>query len=226
MSPTSGAAFDGEDDRLGAINLRNRVARVVRLMNVVPCSLLDERRPKSPHAIPSATSCQDASSKLVVHCGSIEMGKFGHDVRNARNRVACTQPHDETSDRFIDGNQAFAFDHAVRASERSSNSLSRAMECFANELDSLPPDSASSELNVDCAGAVRPEIVAMGVAHFRACLVVSKIVPFHITVPDGWSPRRANELRPPLAKPLEAWYIEFEPFVRGNGFDSAAGVGH
>jgi phosphomannomutase/phosphoglucomutase len=229
-----GIAFDGDADRVGAVDARGRVVWGDQLLTFFGRSLLAER-PASEIKIVCEVKCSEVvKSDLGARGISVEMYKVGHSLIKTRMKETGAILAGEMSGHIFFADRFFGFDDAVYAGGRLLEILSHGEETLADMLDSLPPSVTTPELRLHCADELKFEVVAKAAAHFRDRYPVNEIDGVRITFPHGWGLLRPSNTGPVLvmrfeadsAESLQAYRDEVEALLRGLGVDPAAGAGH
>lgn len=229
-----GIAFDGDADRVGAVDARGRVVWGDQLLTFFGRSLLAER-PAAEIKIVCEVKCSEVvKSDLGARGIAVEMYKVGHSLIKTRMKETGAILAGEMSGHIFFADRFFGFDDAVYGGARLLEILSHGEETLADMLDTLPPSVTTPELRLHCADELKFDVVAKAAAHFRDRYPVNEIDGVRITFPQGWGLLRPSNTGPVLvmrfeaatAEVLQAYRDEVEALLRGLGVDPAAGAGH
>lgn len=198
-----GIAFDGDGDRIGAVDEeatpvwgdqllvlfgRDAVQRFgtgVPVIFDVKCSSV-------------LTTALDAAGARPV------MWKTGHSLIKAKMKAESAPLAGEMSGHIFFGGDWFGFDDALFAAARLLEIVSRGRGGLAALLADLPETFTTPELRVDCPDERKFALVAAASAHFAALYPVSTIDGVRIEYPDGWGLLRASNTQPVLVLRFEA----------------------
>jgi phosphomannomutase/phosphoglucomutase len=229
-----GIAFDGDADRVGAIDARGRVAWGDQLLTFFGRSLLDEHPAADVRVVCEVKCSEVVAQDLGARGIAVEMWKVGHSLIKTRMKETGALLAGEMSGHLFFADRYFGFDDAVYAGARLLEIVSRGPHSLAELLDSLPPSVTTPELRVHCADDLKFDVVARAASHFRARYPVNEIDGVRIRFPAGWGLVRPSNTGPVLVmrfeagtpEQLEAYRAEVEACLRDLGVDPTAGAGH
>ena len=161
-----GLAFDGDGDRLGAIDSTGRVVRADMLMLALSRDVL-KRHPGA--AIVGDVKC----SKLLfddvsAHGGKGVVWKTGHSLIKAKMKELHAPLAGEMSGHIFFADIYYGFDDGLYGALRLLTALARAGVTLKQFADTLPPVHNTPELRIDCPEERKFEAVAEIVARARA----------------------------------------------------------
>lgn len=197
-----GIAYDGDADRIGAVDHRGHVVWGDQLL------LFFGRDVLSRH--PGATIVSEVKCSRVLYDelakagGKAEMWKVGHSLIKARMKETGALLAGEMSGHIFFADRFFGFDDALYSGARLLELLSNSEASLADRLDALPPTTTTPELRVVCSDAQKFEVVERAVAHFKARYEVIDIDGARINFPHGWGLVRASNTGPVLVMRFEA----------------------
>ena len=217
-----GLAFDGDGDRLGAVDHTGRVVWGDQLMIFFSRAVLAEH--------PGATIVSEVKCSRVlfddvaVHGGIPEMWKVGHSLIKARMKETGALLAGEMSGHIFFKHRYFGYDDAVYAGARLLELLSDRSESLADMVDQLPPTVATPELRVGCSDDTKFDVVGRAATHFKGLYDVVDIDGARINFPKGWGLIRCSNTQPVLvlrfeadsADNLAAYRGEVEDWIRQN----------
>ena len=197
-----GIAFDGDADRIGAIDSKGRVVWGDQLLTIFGRAVNDQQ----PGAkIVGEVKCSKVMYDALRAAGaSVEMWKVGHSLIKARMKEIDAALAGEMSGHIFFADRYFGFDDAVYAGARLIELLSRSEETLADTIDALPVMHATPELRVSCSDAAKFEVTERVAAHFRGQYPVIDIDGVRIEFEKGWGLVRASNTQPVLVMRFEA----------------------
>ncbi|MCK6573745.1 phosphomannomutase/phosphoglucomutase [Myxococcota bacterium] len=229
-----GIAFDGDADRIGAIDARGRVVWGDQLLTFFGRSLLDEHPAKDIRVVCEVKCSEVVAQDLGARGISVEMWKVGHSLIKTRMKETGALLAGEMSGHLFFADRYYGYDDAVYAGARLLEIVSRGQHTLAELLDSLPPSVTTPELRLPCADDLKFGVVAQAAEHFRGRYPVNEIDGVRITFPHGWGLLRPSNTGPVLVMRFEAdsparlaaYRDEVEACLRGLGVDVNAPGGH
>ncbi|HZN97669.1 MAG TPA: phosphomannomutase/phosphoglucomutase, partial [Gemmatimonadales bacterium] len=198
-----GIAFDGDADRIGAVDETGEIIYGDQLLVVFGRDAV--RRfgrgtpvifdVKSSEVLPSALSA--AGAKPV-------MWKTGHSLIKAKMKELKAPLAGEMSGHMFFGGDYLGFDDALFAAARLLEIVSRQPFGLAPLLADLPKTFATPEIRVECAEEEKFDLVERAALHFAALYPVNTIDGVRMTFPKGWGLLRASNTQPVLVMRFEA----------------------
>ncbi|MBF0425512.1 MAG: phosphomannomutase/phosphoglucomutase [Magnetococcales bacterium] len=199
-----GVAFDGDGDRLGALDESGRIVWGDRLMILFARQLLRER--------PGATiigdvKCSQQLFDAVAAAGGIPlMWKTGHSVIKAKMRETGATLSGEMSGHLFFADRWFGFDDAVYAALRLIELLAATPLPLAARLADLPRLFATPELRIDCPDESKFQVMERILAgQLAGGGDVTTVDGVRVRLPDGaWWLLRVSNTQPALVARVEA----------------------
>ncbi len=200
-----GIAFDGDADRIGAVDATGRVLWGDQLMILFGRAILAE--------VPGAkfvgeVKCSQAMyDQLAAAGGEVEMWKVGHSLIKARMKETGAHLAGEMSGHMFFAHRWLGFDDAIYAGARLLELLSRGDRTLAQLADELPVMINTPELRVDCADEHKFALVAGVTARLREDPRVTSVVDIdgvRARFEGGWGLVRASNTQPALVMRCEA----------------------
>ena len=199
-----GLAFDGDGDRLGAIDGRGRVVWGDQLLQILAEPVLAER--------PGATIIADVKSSQAlfdrVHQlgGVPEMWKTGHSLIKARMRETGAPLAGEMSGHIFLAHRWYGFDDALYAAVRLIEALGHGDGAsLAVRRDRMPTLVNTPELRFPCPEERKFAVVAEVQARLAAAgAMVDTIDGARVRTPEGWWLLRASNTQDVLVARAEA----------------------
>jgi phosphomannomutase/phosphoglucomutase len=197
-----GIAYDGDADRVGAVDEQGNVLWGDQLMILFARALLEER---PGAAIVGEVKCSMTLFDDIARKGGRPiMWKAGHSLIKAKMKEEGALLAGEMSGHIFFAHRWFGFDDAVYASGRLLELLSRTDEPLSALLADVPRTFATPELHLDCPEEKKFELVKRAQAWFSAHHETVTVDGVRITFPDGWGLVRASNTQPLLVLRFEA----------------------
>jgi len=198
-----GIAFDGDGDRIGAVDENGEILFGDQLLVVFGRDAVRRFGPGVP--VIFDVKCSELLPKALAAAGARpEMWKTGHSLIKARMKELQAPLAGEMSGHIFFGGDWFGFDDALFAAARLLEIVSAGPPGFARLLADLPRTFATPELRVDCPDELKFALAEAAATHFAARYAVNTIDGVRIAFPDGWGLLRASNTQPVLVLRFEA----------------------
>jgi phosphomannomutase/phosphoglucomutase len=195
-----GIAYDGDADRVGAVDENGRIVWGDELMVVFSRAILKE---KPGAAIIGDVKCsQRMYDDIAKHGGRPIMWKTGHSLIKLKEEQAALAG--EMSGHMFFADKYFGFDDAIYASFRLLEIISREGKGLAEILADLPKSFFTPEIRVDVPDEKKFEIVRAAAEYFSKHYDVIAIDGARVKFPNGWGLVRASNTQPALVTRFEA----------------------
>ena len=197
-----GIAYDGDADRVGAVDENGKIVWGDELMVAFSRALLRER--------PGATIIGDVKCSkrmyddIARHGGRPIMWKTGHSLIKSKLKEEHAALAGEMSGHMFFADRYFGFDDAIYASFRILEILSREGRGLGAILADLPPSHFTPEIRLDCPDDRKFEVVRQAADFFRKHYEVIDIDGVRVNFADGWGLVRASNTQPALVTRFEA----------------------
>jgi phosphomannomutase/phosphoglucomutase len=213
-----GIAYDGDADRVGAVDEKGKVLWGDQLMILFSRALLAE---KPGAAIVGEVKCSmTLYDDIARHGGRPIMWKAGHSLIKAKMKEEGALLAGEMSGHIFFGHRWFGFDDGIYSSARFLELLSRTEAPVSALLADVPRTFATPELRVDCPEEKKFEVVRRAQEWFAARHDAVTVDGVRVVFPDGWGLVRASNTQPLLVLRFEAKteerLAEIERLVRGK----------
>ena len=198
-----GVAFDGDADRLGAIDSQGRVVWGDQLLGILAEPVLQ--------ALPGATIIADVKASQALYDRIAELGgkplmwKTGHSLIKAKMKEVDSPLAGEMSGHIFFKHQWYGFDDGIYAAIR----LIRAVSALGGSLtalkDAMPAMVNTPELRFQSSEDRKFQVVAEVLARLKATgASVNETDGARVTTPDGWWLLRASNTQDVLVARVEA----------------------
>jgi phosphomannomutase/phosphoglucomutase len=198
-----GIAFDGDADRIGAVDETGEVIVGDQLLVLYGRDAVRRFGPGT--RVIFDVKCSEVLPQALARAGAVpEMWKTGHSLIKARMKELGAELAGEMSGHMFFGGDWFGFDDALFAAARLLEIVSAGRGGLATLLADLPRTSATPEIRVDCADDRKFAVVAAAAAHFAGRYPVNTIDGVRMTFEKGWGLVRASNTQPILVLRFEA----------------------
>ncbi len=216
-----GIAYDGDADRLGAVDETGEVIWGDRLMILFSRALLAER--KGATILGEVKCSQTLYDDIAKHGGNPVIWKTGHSLIKTKMKETGALLAGEMSGHLFFADRYFGYDDALYASLRLLEILANDARPLSAMLADVPKTFTTPELRVDCPDAIKFKVVAAVTEHFKkAGNRVLDIDGARISfAPEGaavpsWGLVRASNTGPILVLRFEAGTQEELDTIRGR----------
>lgn len=197
-----GLAFDGDSDRIGAVDEKGAILYGDQLMIIYAREILS-RKPGAT-VIGEVKSSQNMYDDIRKHGGEAIMWKTGHSLIKARMQETNAELAGEMSGHMFFADRYYGFDDALYAACRLLEIVSKSGQPLSAQLSDLPPTFATPEIRVDCPDERKFGIVSAVLAKFDKDYDVIAIDGARINFGKGWGLVRASNTQPVLVLRFEA----------------------
>ena len=198
-----GVAFDGDGDRIGAVDEDGTILFGDQLLVILGRDAV--RRFGPGISVIFDVKCSELLPKALAAAGAKpEMWKTGHSLIKARMKELQAPLAGEMSGHIFFGGDYLGYDDAVFAAARLLEIVASGPFGLKRLIADLPRTFATPELRVDCPDDVKFGIVEKASAHFRSRYPVNLIDGVRIAYPDGWALLRSSNTQPVLVMRFEA----------------------
>jgi phosphomannomutase/phosphoglucomutase len=197
-----GVSFDGDSDRIGAVDERGNVLWGDQLMLIYAREIL-QRKPGATF-IGEVKCCQVMYDELKRLGGNPIMYKTGHSLIKAKMKEVGAELAGEMSGHMFFADRYYGFDDAIYAALRLIEIVARSGKPLSAQLEGLPSTVSTPEIRVDCPDELKFEVVQRVAARFRKTHTVMDIDGARVLFPRGWGLVRASNTQPILVLRFEA----------------------
>jgi len=198
-----GIAFDGDGDRIGAVDERGEAVLGDQLLVLFGRDLVHRMGKK--HAVIFDVKCSEVLPQMLKQAGlEPVMWKTGHSFIKQKMKEIRAPLAGEMSGHMFFGGDWYGFDDALFAAARLLAFVAREGGPLSRLLADLPKTYATPEIRVDCPDEEKFDVVQQAAAEFAAKYSVSTLDGVRITFPEGWGLLRASNTQPALVMRFEA----------------------
>jgi phosphomannomutase/phosphoglucomutase len=197
-----GIAFDGDGDRIGAVDASGRIVWGDELMVIYAREILRE----NPGAvIVGEVKCsKNLFQEIAERGGKGIMWKAGHSFIKAKMRESGALFGGEMSGHIYFADRYYGFDDAIYAGARLIEICLEQDLTISEMLSDLPRTYSTAELRVACPEEHKFEVVRRAQEYFGQYFEVVTIDGVRIIFQDGWGLVRASNTQPVLVLRFEA----------------------
>lgn len=186
-----GIAFDGDGDRIGAVDEFSTPVWGDQLLVIFGRDAVRRFGPDIP--VIFDVKCSEILPQALIAAGARPiMWKTGHSLIKAKMKEEHAPLAGEMSGHIFFGGDWFGFDDALFAAARLLEIVSAEPGGLSPLLRDLPETFTTPEIRVDCPDSVKFGLVEQAAAHFGARYPVSEIDGVRIGYPEGWGLIRAS----------------------------------
>ena len=219
-----GLAFDGDADRIGAVDETGEIIYGDQLLVVLGRDAVRRFGPGTP--VIFDVKCSEVLPAALAAAGARPvMWKTGHSLIKAKMKELRAPLAGEMSGHMFFGGDYLGFDDALFAAARLLEIVSRTPFGLSPLLADLPRTFATPEIRVDAPDEEKFAIVQRAAAHFPERYPVDTIDGVRITFPHGWGLLRASNTQPILVLRFEATDPAALDAYRGEVVSWLAGQG-
>jgi phosphomannomutase / phosphoglucomutase len=198
-----GIAFDGDADRIGAVDETGQIVWGDQLLVILGRDAVRRYGPGTP--IIFDVKCSEVLPTALRAAGAEPvMWKTGHSLIKAKMKELNAPLAGEMSGHMFFGGDYLGFDDAIFAAARLLEIVSGRPFGLAAHLADLPKTYATPEIRVDAPEEEKFAIVERAAAHFAARYPVNTIDGVRMTFPKGWGLLRASNTQAILVLRFEA----------------------
>ncbi len=197
-----GIAFDGDADRIGAVDENGEIVRGDSLLLVYALDAL-KRRP-GEQVIFDVKCSQTLEDGIREAGGRPIMWKTGHSLIKEKMRETGTKIAGEMSGHMFFGDDYYGYDDALYSACRLVDVVARSGGPLSSLLANVPRLASTPEIRVECGDEVKFGLVADAVKHFKQDYEVIDVDGARIRFADGWALIRASNTQPILVLRFEA----------------------
>jgi phosphomannomutase/phosphoglucomutase len=221
-----GIAFDGDADRIGAVDENGTVVYGDQLLVLFGRDLVD--RGVTGRPVIFDVKCSDVLAQKLTEAGlEPVIWKTGHSLIKSKMSEMNAPLAGEMSGHMFFGGDYFGFDDAIFAAARLLAYIDRRGGPLSKLLADLPETFTTPEIRVECPEERKISIVEEAAEHFSKKYEALTIDGIRVSFPEGWGLIRASNTQPVLVMRFEAsseellaaYRNEMESWLRERGID-------
>jgi phosphomannomutase/phosphoglucomutase len=212
-----GIAFDGDADRIGAVDENGEVIFGDMLLLIFGREILSRK--------PGATIIGEVKCSQLLYDelnrlgGNAVMYKTGHSLIKAKMKQAHAELAGEMSGHMFFSDRYFGYDDALYAACRLIEIVAASGKPLSAQLAGLPKLVSTPEIRVDCPDEVKFQVVAQAALRFKKTHKVIDVDGARVLFEHGWGLVRASNTQPVLVMRFEAenadWLQKYRAEVEG-----------
>jgi phosphomannomutase / phosphoglucomutase len=197
-----GIGFDGDADRIGAVDASGRIVFGDQLLALLARDVLT--RVPGGEIIFDVKCSQGLVEDIAAHGGRPSMWKTGHSLIKSRLLETGAPLAGEMSGHMFFSEGYFGFDDAMFAAGRLLRFVAASGQTLAQLVDSIPRYFATPETRLACPDDRKFEVVETLKREFAGRYKVIDIDGVRVEFGDGWGLVRASNTNPYLTLRFEA----------------------
>jgi phosphomannomutase/phosphoglucomutase len=202
-----GIAFDGDGDRIGAVDEKAEILFGDQLLVILGRDAV--RRFGIGAAVIFDVKCSDVLPQALAAAGARpEMWKTGHSLIKARMKELGAPLAGEMSGHIFFGGDYYGYDDALFAAARLLEIVAAGRPGLSRLLADVPATFATPEIRVECPDEMKFSVAQRAAEYFGSRYKVNTIDGVRIAYPDGWALLRASNTQPALVMRFEAATLE------------------
>ena len=197
-----GIAFDGDADRIGAVDDKGTVIYGDQLMIIYAREILS-RKPDATF-IGEVKCSQTMYDDIRQRGGNAIMWKTGHSLIKAKMKETHADLAGEMSGHMFFADRYYGFDDALYAACRLMEIVANSAQPLSAQLSNLPKTVVTPEIRVDCADELKFDVVRRVSEKYKKTHQTVDVDGVRILFPHGWGLVRASNTQPVLVLRFEA----------------------
>ena len=197
-----GVAFDGDADRIGAVDEKGNVVYGDMLLLMYAREILKRQ--------PGATFIGEVKCSQLMYDeigrlgGNAIMYKTGHSLIKAKMKEEHAALAGEMSGHMFFADRYRGYDDALYAVCRLIEIVANSGHPLSAQLAGLPRLVSTPEIRVDCPDEIKFDVVGRVADHFKRTRATVDIDGVRVIFPHGWGLLRASNTQPVLVMRFEA----------------------
>ncbi len=197
-----GIAFDGDTDRIGAVDDAGTIIWGDQLMIIYGREILT-RKPGATF-IGEVKCSQLMYDDLRARGGNPIMWKTGHSLIKAKMKETHAELAGEMSGHIFFADRYYGFDDALYSACRLMEIVAASGQPLSHQLADLPSTVVTPEIRFDCPDELKFAVVSEAIAVLRARHKTEDVDGVRVLFPHGWGLVRASNTQPVLVMRFEA----------------------
>jgi len=197
-----GIAFDGDTDRIGAVDDAGTVIYGDQLMIIYGREILT-RKPGATF-IGEVKCSQLMYDDLAARGGNPIMWKTGHSLIKAKMKESRAELAGEMSGHMFFADRYYGFDDALYAACRLMEIVANDLRPLSMQLADLPKTVTTPEIRFDCPDELKFDVVRYAAEELRARYKTVDVDGVRVLFREGWGLVRSSNTQPVLVMRFEA----------------------
>lgn len=198
-----GVAFDGDADRIGAVDEHGDIVRGDMLLLLFGLDLLEKHGPGQKLVFD--VKCSQALPEVFEAAGGEPiMWKTGHSLQKVKMKETGALLAGELSGHIMVADDYFGFDDALYDACRLIALLSRSDRSLSERVADFPKYVSTAEIRIDVTEEEKWTIVEDAVTHFSSLYDVIDVDGVRVLFGDGWALLRTSNTQPVIVARFEA----------------------
>jgi phosphomannomutase/phosphoglucomutase len=219
-----GIAFDGDGDRIGAVDEQGTIVFGDQLLILFGRDLVHRLGPGKP--VIFDVKCSDVLRDQLAAAGlEPVIWKTGHSLIKAKMKETGAPLAGEMSGHIFFGGDYYGFDDALFAAARLLAFVAREGGPLSRHFAGVPRTFSTPEIRIDCPEERKFDLVEQAAAHFGTHYETLTLDGVRVRFAHGWGLLRASNTQPVLVMRFEAtsedelarYRGEVEAWLRGQG---------
>lgn len=197
-----GIAFDGDTDRIGAVDDRGTIIYGDQLMMIYGREILT-RKPGATF-IGEVKCSQLMYDDLAARGGNPIMWKTGHSLIKAKMKETRAELAGEMSGHMFFADRYYGFDDALYAACRLMEIVAHSGKPLSSQLAGIPKTVTTPEIRFDCPDELKFRVVQHAASELQSRHKTLDVDGVRVLFPQGWGLVRASNTQPVLVMRFEA----------------------
>ncbi|MCC6343511.1 MAG: phosphomannomutase/phosphoglucomutase [Bryobacterales bacterium] len=197
-----GIAFDGDGDRIGAVDEHGNVVWGDMLLLIYAREILSRK--------PGATFIGEVKCSQALYDGIRALGgnpimyKTGHSLIKSKMKEERAELAGEMSGHMFFADRYYGFDDALYSACRLMEIVAASANPLSAQLEGVPRLVSTPEIRFDCPDDIKFSVVERVASHFRNLRPVMEVDGVRVLFEKGWGLVRASNTQPILVMRFEA----------------------
>jgi phosphomannomutase / phosphoglucomutase len=197
-----GIAFDGDSDRIGAVDEHGNVIYGDMLLLIFGREILSRK--------PGATFIGEVKCSQILYDKLRELGgkpimyKTGHSLIKTKMKQEHAELAGEMSGHMFFADRYYGYDDALYAACRLLEIVSKSGRPLSHQLDGIPKLVSTPEIRIDCSDETKFKVVSRVANTFRQHRNIVDVDGVRVPFEEGWGLVRASNTQPVLVMRFEA----------------------
>ncbi len=210
-----GIGFDGDADRIGAVDEHGQIVRGDLLLLLFGLDILHTRGP-GQRLVFDVKCSQVVPDEFTKAGGEAIMWKTGHSLIKEKMKETDAALGGELSGHICVADDYFGFDDAPYAACRLVDLIARSGRTLSEMVSDFPVYVSTPELRIDATEETKFAIVEAAQDHFRETRDVIDVDGARVQFDGGWGLLRASNTQPIIVARYEAETEEQLTAIRGE----------